>query len=99
MSLPPGEDQLNRIESLIHEMTMAGVLVAIEGCSPTLHDARIWTDDGEPRVVDGPFADTKQLISGVVLVQMKSKADAVHWGKRLLAILGEGSVELRLLAR
>lgn len=79
-------------------MTMAGVLLAIEGCSLSLHGARIWTDRGELRVVDGPFADTKQIISGAVLVQTKSKADAVRWGKRLLTILGEGSVELRLLA-
>jgi hypothetical protein len=96
--VPPTEDQVTRVGALIHEMTAAGVLIAIEGCLPTRHGARIQLDAGELRVVDGPFTDVKQVVSGVLLLQTKSKADAVHWGKRLLTILGEGSVELRLLA-
>lgn len=97
-SLPPSEDQVERARTLIHEMTTAGVLLAIEGCLPTLHGARIQIDKGELRVADGPFPDTKQLVSGILLLQLKSKSEALHWGKRLLTILGEGSVELRLLA-
>jgi hypothetical protein len=97
-TLPPTEDQVTRAGALIHEMTMAGVLLAIEGCLPTRFGARIQMDQGELRVVEGPFTDVKQLVSGVLLLQTKSKADAIHWGKRLLTIVGEGSVELRLLA-
>src|ERR1700712_5352391 len=95
---PPSEPMVERARSLLHEMTMAGVLLAVEGCLPTELGARARHDKGEITVIDGPFTDLKEIISGVLLLQTKSKSDAIHWSKRLLTILGEGSVEVRLLA-
>jgi hypothetical protein len=97
-SSPPSEVMVERASSLIHEMTLAGVLLAVEGCLPTEHGARVRNEKGEIVASDGPFTDIKEIISGVVLLQTKSKADAIHWSKRLLTVLGEGSVEVRLLA-
>ena len=98
-SLPPTEPEVERVRKLIHEMTVAGVLLAIEGCLRTELGARVHSERGELRVVDGPFSDASNIVSGVLLLQTKSKADAVDWAKKLLTILGEGSVEVRLLAQ
>lgn len=95
---PPSEAMVERARTLLHEMTMAGVLLAVEGCLPTEHGARVQSEKGEVLASDGPFTDTQEIISGVVLLQTKAKAEAVHWAKRLLTILREGSIEVRLLA-
>src|SRR6185312_512380 len=94
----PSPLMVERARSLLHEMTIAGVLLAVEGCLPTQHGALVRSEKGELQATDGPFMDLKEIISGVTLIQTKSKLDAVHWSKRLLGVLGEGSVEVRLLA-
>ena len=95
---PLSETMVERARSLLHEMTMAGVLLAVEGCLPTELGVRARRDKEEITVIDGPFTDIREIISGVVLLSTKSKSEAIHWSKQLLTILGEGSVELRLLA-
>lgn len=95
---PPSPEMVERSRALLHEMSIAGVLLAVEGCLPTELGARARSEKGELHVTDGPFTDLKEIISGVTLLQTKSKSDAVHWAKRMLTVLGEGSVEVRLLA-
>ena len=97
-SVPPSEAEIERARRLIHEMTLAGALLAAEGCLPTAEGARVYADKGDVKVVDGPFSDVQHIVSGVLLVQTKSKADATGWAKRLLMILGVGSVEVRRVA-
>jgi hypothetical protein len=48
-------------------------------------------------VTDGPFAETKELIAGFALLQVKSKPEAIEWTKRFLAVAGDGESEVRLL--
>lgn len=98
-SAPPSEPEIERARKLIHEMTIAGVLLAVEGCLPSAQGARVYSDKGELQVIEGPFSDVPNIVSGVILMQTKSKADATHWAKRLLMMLGEGSVEVRLLGK
>jgi hypothetical protein len=66
---------------------------------PTAQGARVSSEKGEVKVVEGPFSDVQHIVSGVLLVQAKSKADATEWAKRLLVILGQGSIEVRPLAK
>jgi hypothetical protein len=67
---------------------------------PSTKGARIRFSGGKPTVIDGPFAETKELIAGYWLIQVKSKEEAVEWAKRCPAPHGEaaeGEIELRQL--
>jgi hypothetical protein len=80
---------------LIEEMSKAGVLLATEGCEPSKKGARVRVDQGKYTVTDGPFPETKELIAGFCLLQVKNKDEAIEWGKRFLAVVGKGESEIR----
>ena len=95
---PPTQDEIERMGKLIQEMSQAGVLLATEGCRSSKHGARVRVGEGGGyRVTDGPFPETKELIAGMCLLQVKTKAEAIEWSKRFLAVVGEGETEIRLL--
>jgi hypothetical protein len=80
------------------EMAKAGVLLDLAGLQPSTKGARIRFSGGKPTVIDGPFAETKELIAGYWLIQVRSKEEAVEWAKRCPAPHGEaaeGEIELR----
>src|SRR6201993_4470384 len=64
------------------EMAAAGVMLAGEGLQPSSKGARVRFSGGKRTVVDGPFAETKELIAGFWLWQVKSMAEAIDWVKR-----------------
>jgi hypothetical protein len=82
---------------LIGEMAKAGVLLAVEGCLPSQFGARVRVEHGKHRVIDGPFPETKELIAGMCMLQVKNKAEAIEWTKRFLSAVGEGESEIRQL--
>jgi hypothetical protein len=82
---------------LIGEMQQAGVLLAAEGCKSSAHGVRLRLAGQEFSTTDGPFPETKELLAGFCLLQVKSKAEAVEWSKRFLTVAGDGECELRLL--
>jgi hypothetical protein len=94
---PPGETDMAAMGKLIDDMAKAGVLLAVEGCLPSSKGARIRIDGGKFTVTDGPFPETKELIAGFALLQVKSKPEAIEWTKRFLAVAGDGESEVRLL--
>ena len=53
--------------------------------------------NGEVTVTDGPFTEAKELIGGFALVEVKSKDEAIEWGRRFLKVAGDGESEIRLL--
>jgi hypothetical protein len=91
---PPTPQETEAMGKLIEDMSKAGVLLAAEGCLPSSKGVRIRIDSGKFTVMDGPFPETKGLIAGFCLVQVKSKAEAIEWGKRFLTIVGEGESEI-----
>jgi hypothetical protein len=91
----PTEVEMRNMGRLIEEMTKAGVLLATEGCEPTSKGCRVRIDSGNFTVTDGPFPETKELIAGYCLLQVKTKEEAVEWGKRFLSVVGEGESEIR----
>jgi hypothetical protein len=64
------------------EMHKAGVLVASEGLNPAAHGAHVTIIGGKRTVVDGPFAETKELVAGFWLIDVKSKEEAIAWATR-----------------
>jgi hypothetical protein len=91
----PSERELGAMAKLIEEMARAGVLLATEGCLPSATGARVRIQAGEYTVTDGPFPETKELIAGFCLIQVKSKAEAIEWTKRFLSVVGTGESEIR----
>jgi hypothetical protein len=92
---PPDPKVIAEMGTLISDMTKAGVLLATEGCAPSAKGVRLRIDSGKFTVTDGPFPETKELIAGFALIQVKSKEEAIEWGKRFLKVMGEGESEIR----
>jgi hypothetical protein len=65
------------------EMMKAGVLLDGAGLQPSSKGARVTFQNGKPQVTDGPFAETKELIAGYWMIQVKSKDEAIEWAKRV----------------
>jgi hypothetical protein len=79
---PPNEATLSAMERFNGELVKAGVLLAAEGLQPSSEGRRVHYQEGERHVVDGPFAETKELVAGFWLWQVKSMEEAVEWLKR-----------------
>lgn len=92
---PPTQDGMAKMGNLIEEMTKAGVLISTEGCLPSAKGARVRYSQGKFTVIDGPFTESKELIAGFALFQVKSKDEAIEWTKRFLQAAGEGESEIR----
>ena len=94
---PPSQKEMAAMGRLIDDMAKAGVLLATEGCLPSDKGVRVRVDSGAFTVTDGPFRETRELIAGFCLLQVKSKAEAIEWCKRFLDVVGVGESEIRLL--
>jgi hypothetical protein len=80
------------------EMVKAGVLLAGDGLQASSKGARVKFSGGKRTVVDGPFTETKELIAGYWLIQVRSKEEAIEWARRCPAPMGEGvesEIEIR----
>ena len=90
----PTEKELVEMGQFNDQLVKAGVMLAGEGLHPTSKGARIkFGAKGKEAVTDGPFAETKELVAGFWLVQMKSLAEAKEWFSR--APFREGEIEIR----
>ncbi len=81
-SVMPSEKLLADMGKFNEELVKAGVLLAAEGLHSSSKGARVKFSGGKRTVIDGPFAETKELIAGYWLWQMKSLAEAIEWVKR-----------------
>lgn len=89
------------LEKLYGEMQQAGVLGVAEGFMPSSGGLRIWYDHakGERRVTDGPFAESKELIAGFCIMNVKDLDEAVRWTDRFAGNFPQVGVEIRALQR
>ncbi len=76
------------------ELAKAGVLLALDGLQPTVNGARVAFSGGKPTVTDGPFIESKEVLGGYWMINVKSKEEAVEWAKRCPAEKGD-VIELR----
>ena len=96
----PEEKTLAAMAKYNEELVKAGVLLDGMGLQPSAKGARVRFSGGKPTVIDGPFTETKELIAGFWLIQVKSKEEAIAWAKRVpfdvdVHMGGEGEIELR----
>jgi hypothetical protein len=92
----PSEELLAAMGEFNEEMVKAGVMLAGEGLHPTSKGVRVSFGEGERTVIDGPFAETKELIAGYWLMQVRSFEEAVEWIKRCPNPHdGPGEIEIR----
>ena len=78
----PSKELLTEMTQYNEELVKAGVLLAGEGLQPSSKGARVRFSGSQRTVIDGPFAETKELIAGFWLIQVKSKEEAIEWVKR-----------------
>lgn len=78
----PSEKLLADMGKFNEELVKAGVMLAGEGLHPSSNGARIVFNGSQRTVVDGPFAETKELVAGFWLLEMKSKEECIEWMKR-----------------
>ena len=100
--LPPKPELIAAIGRLAEEANKRGVMVGVGGLLPSSQGTRIRVANGKTSVTDGPFAETKELVGGYAIFDLKSKEDAVQEGKRFMQVhvdvMGpsyEGELEIR----
>ena len=98
----PDEKFLGEMMKYNEELVSQGIMLAGEGLHPSSNGARVKFSDGKATVVDGPFAETKELVGGYAIFDLKSKEEAVANGRQFMQlhadILGasyEGELEIR----
>jgi hypothetical protein len=88
----PSEQLLREMGNYNEELVKAGIMLAGEGLHPTSKGARILFSGSKRTVIDGPFAETKELIAGYWLWRVKSMQEAIEWAKRCPNPTGEEAV-------
>jgi hypothetical protein len=92
----PSQELLTEMMAFNEELVKAGVMLAGEGLHPSSKGARVAFSGSDRKVIDGPFAETKELIAGYWLWQVKSLDEAIEWVKRTPNPTGEeGTIEIR----
>ena len=94
----PSEELLTEMGNYNEELVKAGVMLAGDGLHPSSKGARVHFSGTERKVVDGPFAETKELVAGYWVWEVKSMDEAIEWAKRCPNPMNEDSdLELRPL--
>lgn len=92
----PSEQLLTEMGNFNEELVQAGIMVSGEGLQPSSKGARVLFSGDQRTVVDGPFAETKELIAGFWIWQCKSLDEAIEWVKRCPnPLLGDSTIEIR----
>ena len=101
MPNPPGMETLMAEMAKYHEeLAKAGALLDASGLQPSAKGWRVKYSGGKRTVVDGPFAEAKELIAGYTIIQVKSREEALEWARRFPNPVGEGAdaeIEVRQL--
>ncbi len=92
----PSEQMLAEMGNYNEELVKAGVMLAGEGLHPSSRGARVKFSGSKRTVIDGPFTETKELIAGFWILQVKSKDEVIEWVKRCPNPMpGESEIEIR----
>jgi hypothetical protein len=95
---PPDPELIAAMQRYDDEMRRAGVLVAVERLQPSANATRLHVADGKSHTVDGPFAESNELIAGVNIIEVASREEAIAWMKRCPTLQGpsiEAEFEIR----
>jgi hypothetical protein len=98
---PPDSEKLFAAMAAYHEeLAQAGVLLDASGLQPSSKGWRVHYEGGKRTVVDGPFTESKELIAGFTMINVRSRAEALEWSRRFPNPVGEGQpaeIEVRQL--
>jgi hypothetical protein len=94
----PSPELMAKMGALIEEMTQAGVLQETGGLKGTKYGARIHFDGPNRSVLDGPFAESKELVAGYAIVELPSKAAAIDWALRFGEVVKVHEIDVRQVA-
>jgi len=93
---PPTQEHIAAMGKFIEELAKSGVLIMTDGLQHSSKGARVRLNgDGSFKIIDGPFTETKEIIGGYAIINVKSKAEAIELKKRFLKVAGGGESEIR----
>jgi hypothetical protein len=98
--MQPEGDLVARMAAYHEELAKAGVLLDANGLHPSARGFRVRYRGGKPALVDGPYTETKELIAGYTLIQVRSRDEAMEWARRFPAPFGDAmdsEIEVRQL--
>src|SRR5215469_965926 len=90
----PDMEAVKQMGKYNEELQKAGILLAMDGLTPPSAGARVSFAGGKPKVMDGPFAEAKEVIGGYWMIQVTSREEAIEWVKRCPAAAGD-VIEIR----
>jgi hypothetical protein len=93
--IPPSPEQMAAIGALMQETAQTGVLLGGEGVHPSSMGARIDFTEGKGRVLDGPFAEAKEVIAGFAIVDVRSREEAIEIAMKFAAVTGTPRIDVR----
>jgi hypothetical protein len=92
----PGSDLIIDMTSFHENAAKAGIVIDGSGLMPSSRGARVKFRNGKPTVIDGPFAEAKELIAGYTLIEVPSREAAIEWVKTWPLLDGHGNVEIEI---
>ncbi|NOK22058.1 YciI family protein [Corallococcus carmarthensis] len=92
----PSTEELTQMGKYNEELVKAGILLAGEGLHPSSKGARVTFSSKGATVTDGPFSETKELVAGFWIIEVKSREEAIAWARRIP--FQDGAVEIRQVA-
>ncbi|SBT54875.1 YciI family protein [Micromonospora narathiwatensis] len=97
----PSPEFMQRMGAFIEEVAKSGSLLAAEGLHKSSKEdaARITATKAKTTIIDGPFTETKELIAGFALMEVRSKEEAVEWGKRFAQVFTDSGVDVEVDVR
>lgn len=92
----PEEELISAMAAYNEALLEAGVMRGGDGLKPSSRGARVRFSKGSPTVIDGPFAEAKELVAGYTIIDVASREEAIEWARRWPVIDGHGEVELEI---
>ena len=96
---PPTPEKIAAIQKFAEDNMKAGILIDTGGILPSAKGARVKLANGKFTVTDGPFAETKELIVGYAIIEVKSKQEAIEVAHRFMSVAGDGDGEILQVSR
>ena len=93
---PPKPEAFAAMQKYNEELVKAGILLAAEGLGPTSKGARVKFSGDKRTVIDGPFAETKEVVAGFMIIRAKSLEEAIEWVKRAPNVSPNGKAEIEI---
>jgi hypothetical protein len=90
----PPADAVEKMTKYNEQLAKAGALISLDGLHPPVSGARVSFRGGKPKVTDGPFTESKEVLGGYWMIKAKSRQEAIEWAKRVPAEEGD-TIEVR----